>query len=654
LDPGLSPHGQEFPVPRHSDATKSAIKDRNDIVALAGEYLSLRRVGNKYKALCPWHADHNPSLELNPERQSFKCWVCGVGGDVFDFVKNIERVEFPEAFRMLAERAGVALEMPGLAGAAPRGPSKTELYEVNAWAEEIFVRELSVSPTAQDYLDHRGLTRQSIERFRLGYAPEERGWLLAQARRKRYSLDLLVEAGLALHPSEPTGSVYERFHGRLIFPIHDGLGRAIAFGGRILPDIEEKLASQKKNVAKYLNSPETLLFHKRTVLYAADLARAAAKEAGWVAVVEGYTDVIAAHQVGLTNFVGTLGTALGEDHLRALRRLSDRVVLVYDADVPGQSAADRALEFFLGSDLDLRVLTLPANLDPCEYLLDEGAEAFRALVDQAADPLTYLLARAAVLYDLSSAEGSRRAAEWILGLMSRIPATHQLGMEVKQAKVLDTLSQRLRVPLDALNRLRRQMRRPAAGSTPGKFEPAAPASGAAQKGADPSAAVVEIRQGELDRTDLELIQIVLGEPETIKWLLPRLSPPALKDAPLREILQVCYDLENEGETPSYENLMVRLDDPAIRSLAASLIAQPALSKPDPGTFPDSVHFRPAPWRDRLDRVLLVLEQRERQARIKELKRSLDETDQHAEPDAYSAIQLEYLRLFTPSGRTRKS
>jgi DNA primase len=128
----------------------------------------------------------------------------------------------------------------------------------------------------------------------------------------------------------------------------------------------------------------------------------------------------------------------------------------------------------------------------------------------------------------------------------------------------------------------------------------------------------------------------------------------LKDAPLREILQVCYDLENEGETPSYENLMVRLEDPAIRSLAASLIARPALSMPDTGTFPDSVHFRPAPWRERLDRVLLVLEKRERQERVKELKRLLDETDQHAEPDAYRAIQLEYLRLFTPSGRTRKS
>ena len=319
-----------------------------------GEYLPLRRVGTKYKALCPWHDDHNPSLEVNPERQSFKCWVCGVGGDVFDFVMNIERVEFPEALRMLAERAGVALESPPSTATAPRGPSKSELYEVNAWAEEIFARALSVSATGQDYLDHRGLSRQSIERFRLGYAPIERGWFLAQARRKRFSVELLVEAGLASQSADSPGSVRERFRGRLIFPIHDDRGRAIGFGGRILPDVEQKLASQGKHVAKYLNSPETPLFHKRTLLYAADLARSASREAGWVAVVEGYTDVIAAHQVGLCNVVGTLGTALGEDHLRALRRLADRVVLVYDADAAGQSAADRALEFFLGSDLDLQ------------------------------------------------------------------------------------------------------------------------------------------------------------------------------------------------------------------------------------------------------------------------------------------------------------
>lgn len=165
-------------------------------------------------------------------------------------------------------------------------------------------------------------------------------------RRKRFSIDLLVLAGLASQVPDSPGSVRERFRGRLIFPIHDDRSRAIGFGGRILPDIEQKLATAGKHVAKYLNSPETLLFHKRTLVYASDLARDASRKAGWVGVVEGYTDVIAAHQVGVCNVVGTLGTALGEDHLRAFERLSERVVLVYDADPAGQNAADRCSSFF--------------------------------------------------------------------------------------------------------------------------------------------------------------------------------------------------------------------------------------------------------------------------------------------------------------------
>ena len=435
-------------MPRHSETNTSAIKNAIDIVALVGEYLPLRRAGSKYKALCPWHDDHNPSLEVNPERQSFKCWSCGKGGDIFDFVMNFEHVEFPEALRMLADRAGIALESPPSTASPSRGPSKTELLEVNAWAEEVFARALQNSAEVLGYVDSRGLTQQSAERFRLGYAPEERGWLLALARRQRISMEMLEQAGLTGHSPDSPGLVRERFRGRLIFPIHDDRGRTIGFGGRILPEVEIKLAAEGKHVAKYLNGPETSLFHKRSILYAADQARVASREAGWVAVVEGYTDVIAAHQVGVCNVVGTMGTALGEDHVRALRRLADRVVLVFDGDEAGQSAEDRALELFLGSELDLRVLTLPPNLDPCDFILQVGGDAFRGLAERAADPLSYLLTRAAARFDLESEEGTRRAAEWALGIMSRVPETHHLGLEVKQAKVLDTLSQRLHVSLE--------------------------------------------------------------------------------------------------------------------------------------------------------------------------------------------------------------
>ncbi len=562
---------------RHSETTLSAIKRAVDIVALVGEYRPLRRVGTKYKALCPFHDDHNPSLELNPDRQSYKCWSCGAGGDIFDFVQKIEHIEFPEALRMLADRAGVVLESPPITSTS-RGPLKSDLLEVNAWAEEVYAKSLSESKEVLDYLDGRGLSRASVERFRLGYAPVARSWLLDQARRHRIKMDALEQAGLVTSSVESPGLLRERFRGRLMFPIHDDRGRTIGFGGRILPDVERAIVAEGRQVAKYLNTPETVLFHKRTILYAADLARNAAREVGWVAVVEGYTDVIAAHQVGLYNVVGTLGTALGEDHLRVLRRLSDRrVVLVFDGDEAGRSAADRALEVFLASEVDLRVLTLSAGQDPCDYLLKEGADAFRELAEKAPDALAYLVSRASARFDLDSVEGSRRAAEWVFGIVNQVPQIHHLGLEVKKAKVLDTLSHRLRIPPEALSDLLRRLPRPA--SVSGRTGVPVSAQG---RPADGVPAITPIRQSELDREDLELIQIVLSEPTALTLLIPPVAVDSLKDASLRTILQACYDLQRDGLSPSYDNLMVRLDDPAIRELVASLIAPMALSTPDPG------------------------------------------------------------------------
>jgi DNA primase len=646
-------------VPRHSDTPLSAIKNAVDIVALVGDYLSLRRVGSKFKALCPFHDDHNPSLELNPERQSFKCWSCGAGGDIFDFVKSYEHVDFPEALRMLADRAGIVLERQPTIAASPRGPSKTDLFEVNAWAEGVFAGGLSESPEAPAYVEGRGLSRASVERFRLGYAPEARGWLLGLARRRGYGMELLEQAGL-VGRAEATGPVRERFRGRLIFPIHDDRGRTVGFGGRILPRVERTMAEQGRHVAKYLNTAETPLFRKRTLLYGADLARAAARRAGWVAVVEGYTDVIAAHQAGLENVVGTLGTALGEDHLGGLRRLADRVVLVFDGDEAGMSAADRSLELFLGHEIDLRVLTLPAGLDPCDFVLQRGASAFRELAERAPEPPAYLLDRAAARFDLASGEGTRRAAEWVVGILNAAPQAHRLGLEVKQAKVLDELSRRLRVPLEALTRLRRQLQRPtprraAASTATASGEAAttmsAPPSGDAAVGSRGAAPAAPIRLDGLDRTDLELMQVALNEPAAIEWLAPRIAPSCLRDAPLRAILEAAYGLLAEGQPASYENLMARLEDPALRGVATDLVASTALSLPEPAPLSEGV--RPAPWRERLERMLIVLDQRERQARLADLKRALEAADRHADPDTYRAIELEYRRLLT-SGRTRKA
>jgi len=640
-------------VPRHSEATLAAVKSAINIVTLINDYLPLTRTGSKFKALCPFHDDKNPSLEINPDRQSYKCWSCGAGGDVFDFVKEYERVDFPEALRILADRAGVALDAPSADGAAPRGPSKTELLAVNAWAEGVFAEALGRSAEAKAYVASRRLSEASVSRFRLGYAPGERGWLVSRGKARGFPVELLERAGLVSRPADTPGAVRERFRGRLMFPIHDPQGRAVGFGGRVLPEVEKLFAASGKRVAKYLNSPETTLFKKRRVLYAGDLARAAAREAGWVAVVEGYTDVIAAHQVGLCNVVGTLGTALGDEHVEALRRLADKVVLVFDGDDAGQNAADRSLELFLGHEVDVRVLTLPEDLDPCDFLLNDGADAFRGLVARAVDPLAFALDRAAARFDVDSIEGSRQASEWVLSVLARVPSTNRVGLDVKVAKALDGLSRRLRVPVPTLERRLRQIQREAKPARPtpralaSADEPARPAETnqtavqdgpvAAGEAVNVAAPPAPIRAASLDPTDRELIQIVLSEPASVAQVITRTAAATLRDAPLRTILQACFDLHGEGLPATFERVALRLEDPAVRALAAGL-----LGPMDPAPLPEGVH--PAPWQDRLAGVLARLAERDQRERVRSVQEALREVDPAAEPDAYRALQMELLRL----------
>ncbi|WP_435019565.1 DNA primase [Tundrisphaera sp. TA3] len=617
-------------MPRQSEATLSAIKNAVDLVALVGESMTLHRSGAKYKALCPFHDDHTPSLELNPDRQSYKCWSCGAGGDIFDFVQNYERVDFPEALRMLADRAGISLEDSGTATAAAPGLSKSELLEVTAWAERVFADSLARSPEALDYLKSRGLTRESAEKFHLGYAPEARDWMTARAKKDGIGAAALERVGLIVR-SEDRPIPRERFRGRLIFPIRDIRGRALGFGGRILPSIEKTWADSGRKVAKYLNSPETPLFQKRRVLYGADVARPAARAEGWVAVVEGYTDVIAAHQVGFSNVVGTLGTALGDDHVAALRRMADRAVLVFDGDEAGQKAADRSLELFLGHEVDVRVLTLPEEFDPCDFLLKHGADAFRSMVEGAVDPLAYAIGRASARFDFASPEGSRQAAEWVLGALAKIPDRIGAGLDVKVAKALDTLSRKLSVPVVDLRRRLHELRRPA------RVHRAADAVVPSETHA--AVAPAPIRLSDLDKTDRQLIQVLLNEPTLVGRLITRVMASSLQDAPLRALLQVCYDLHGSGVVPTFDRITARIDDPALRSLAAGLLVPIG----DPNTKMLDVS-RPASAEIQLSGLLARYEERDRQAKLRDLQLALAETDPAEDPEGYKALMRESLRL----------
>jgi DNA primase len=318
---------------------KEQVRQATDIVDLVGGYLDLRRQGRVFRGLCPFHDDSRPSLHVDPERQFWKCWVCNVGGDVFSFVMHKEGVAFREALEMLAERAGIQLKRAPQAKVEAGGPQdKRTLYAALEWAARQYHQCLLHSPeavAARAYLEERKISQKSIERFHIGFAPNSWQWLIDRARTTSYSPEVLQAAGIAGR-SEQSGRYYDLFRGRVMFPIRDSQRQCVALGGRILPELADD------RTGKYYNSPETKVFHKSEQFYGLDLARDSAELRSAksphrnVIVVEGYTDVVMAHQYGVTNAIAVLGTALNEKHIRVLRRFTDTIYLVLDGDEAGQ------------------------------------------------------------------------------------------------------------------------------------------------------------------------------------------------------------------------------------------------------------------------------------------------------------------------------
>ena len=602
-----------------TDSIIRQIKETVDIVSLIGQYLQVHRMGNRFKALCPFHDDKNPSLDINPQRQSYKCWSCGAGGDCIEFVRQYERVEFPEAIRILADRSGISLDQMKPQTDGPKGPAKSDVYRVLSWAAAYYKEALVDHPEAVEYAHGRGLTDPFIEQFGLGYSPADSSKFKREARTLGFTEEQLEASGI-LANSE--GRTFDRFHDRLIFPIHDFSGRVVGFGGRILPAREQALAEQGRRTGKYINSPETSVFQKRKLVYAGDLSRTAAREAKQVVVMEGYTDVMAAHQSGLSNVVGTLGTALGSEHIPVLRQLSDKVVLVFDGDEAGQKAAERSLEIFLGQPVDLTLVALPDGMDPCDFLNQFGAEEFRKLIERSVDPLQFAIDRAESRFDLQNTEQARQAAEWVMSIFARVPRQSGSGLEMKVAMALDRLAFRLRIPTAYLqrewNRQTRESNKRDQRRTVTEIQEPAP---------------VVVRPDPLER---ELVELLLNHPEMVGEVMPRVLASELRHPTLRMITQAIYDTFRSGELPEFDRVVDRLES-AEQSYAAGL-----LQGIDTGPLREGVV--PAEGRDRLTGILSKFARRSMQDHIAELRRALADVDQIEDPETHQALQLEIRRL----------
>lgn len=401
---------------------RERVRDASDIVDIVGEVVNLKPKGREFVGLCPFHDDHSPSMYVVPNKQIFNCFVCGAAGDVFTFVQRYHSASFPEALRMLADRANIELT-PTNARAADRDDNaRTErerVADANRFARDFF-RTILNHPehgrAAREVIDRRGISPEMVDAFELGAAPDRwDGLLLAAQKRSLPEADLL-EAGLVKRRDTGTGS-YDALRNRLIFPIHDQTGRrVVAFGGRIIdPD----------DNPKYLNSPETALFQKNQTLFGLHRAFRAIQKTGKAVVVEGYTDVIACHQAGVTNVVGTLGTALTAGHAKLLRRYGDTIVLLLDADEAGQAAAERGQDrlldslveeiFFATEPLDVRLATIDPSLgakDPDELLkLPDGRERLQRALDDALHLIDFRVERLRARTADAGPAGKSRAVE---------------------------------------------------------------------------------------------------------------------------------------------------------------------------------------------------------------------------------------------------
>jgi DNA primase len=392
------------------------VKQQADIVRVVGEYVQLKKAGQNFRGLCPFHAEKTPSFNVHPSKQIYHCFGCGQGGDVFKFVMEMEKCAFPEAIRIVAEKCGIAIPRAREHDPEERreNQQRAVLVELHREAQLWFVKQLEGSlegKAARAYLEDRGLDRETVTRFGMGYAPSG-GDLLVRHLKTRYAEKTLLESGLISRDS--SGRLFDRFRRRITFPIANDSSKIVAFGARALADEQPK----------YLNSPETPIYSKSKVLYHLDRAKDALRRQDFAILVEGYMDAIAVARAGISNVVASCGTALAESQIKLLGRFTKRVIVNYDPDAAGQAATERSLTALLEQDFEVRVLSLPPigdkKADPDLFIREKGAAAYRQQLKEAPPYVDYLITRARQM-DLSSGEGKRRAVNFLLPYVQRIP-----------------------------------------------------------------------------------------------------------------------------------------------------------------------------------------------------------------------------------------
>jgi len=557
-------------MPPVSHAVLDQIRLANDIVGVIGSYFQLHRSGSNFKALCPFHKEKTPSFMVNPQRQIFHCFGCGAGGDVFRFVMNHEKVDFMTAVKMLAQKANIRLSFD--TSSPDEKLAKDVLYEIVAGAARLYHNILMQNPEgkeARNYLKARDLHQKTAEEFSIGYAPDRFDTIIQWAG-KKYQRAQLEAAGLIVYSSggnaandstksgHAAGRVahaaYDRFRGRIMFPIHDEQGRAVGFSGRILKDDPQ--------AAKYVNTPETVLFHKGRLLYALDKARREIVERHEAIVCEGQIDVIRCHLAGFNTAVAAQGTAFTDDHARILKRYADGVILSFDADTAGQKAAIRASEVFLRSGLAVRIAALPTGEDPDSLIRkDHGKEVFQKILDEAKSVVDFQV-------DVLSAGITSQTDAVLMRISAEILNTiGQSSNAVQRAAMLKNASRRLGIPEHTLSA--------ELGRLEKRRQPFSPQEDVAQKQETPA-------------REMAMIEHLLCEPKLAALVKKYLPLNMVTHDACRQIMAFCLEAEQSGR--DVMSVIAGHDDEErnFTALAARAIEAPRKIKSDFATHEESV------------------------------------------------------------------
>lgn len=619
------------------------IKDKLDIADLVGEYLRLTPAGTGiFKASCPFHNEKTPSMIVSPVRQNFHCFGCGAGGDIFEFLMKIENLEFPEALKVLAQKAGVTLSRQN----REQLSHKNRLYDLCELTARYWYKILIDSPKAEavrEYVKNRGITAESIDKFRIGYAVDDWSNLLDFLKKRGYTESEIFSAGLSIKKDRGPG-YYDRFRHRLMFPIIDHHGRTVGFGGRALKADE---------LAKYINSPQTEIYNKSEVLYGLYWAKDEIRKAGECILVEGYMDVIPSHQAGVKNVVSISGTALTDQQLKNLKRYGSNLSLSLDMDEAGLRAALRSIELALQSEMNIKVITLPEGKDPGECAT-KSPEAWRQAIAQAESVMEYFFSRAVKGRDINSPEDKKEIARFL------ITKIIQLGNPVERDHWLRQLSSRLNVSEEAVRELAmkaEKLRQGAPRSSVGSAGPSAEGSNLASN----KSSVALAPQKEINTPDLvmfkRILAIIWAYPEFLPKLPEILQPEMISDLEYRAIykeLILFYTKNNElftlgaGEREEqniFDLFITQVKAPAANPPAQSVTAIVAIL--EQSYLLAQKDFFALPLKEakiELDNMLKLLKSGYLKSKISRLKFDLEQAERTGDKAQAETIYLELSEL----------